>query len=376
MGICNVYRRFVKDFAKRAKPLNALTGAEFPPDLPTPTDAAVAAIEVLRNALLCAPILASPKSNRKLVVDVDARADQAGGTLLQEEPGELLHPAWYWSRGLTAGEQSYSTMERACLGVVWPFLKLRHFLDRQRFLIRTDHQALRWIYSVTDSSGRLMRWRLRFSEYTFDMVYKPGASHHLPDFLLHASTVAPIEDIHDHVPCLALAETANGLKTGSNTGTDTPEPVDFDDVVEAKQADDCCVEMSNCLESGMAKAFFGNEHHALYRRTPYGSQLNLPKSLRECVLTLEHHATVAAHPVMNRMYYTMRKANYWPSMVTDIHTTITECTTCAQKPPRLTATHQTPDAVPRYGAHRGTFRRHHWAHTGLQDGQSLHLGYH
>jgi len=33
---------------------------------------------------------------------------------------------------------------------------------------------------------------------------------------------------------------------------------------------------------------------------------------------------------MNRMYYTMRKEFYWPSMVTDIHTTIIKCTTCAQ----------------------------------------------
>jgi len=47
------------------------------------------------------------------------------------------------------------------------------------------------------------------------------------------------------------------------------------------------------------------------------------------VLTLENHATVAAHPGMNRMYYTMRKAYYWPSMLTDIRST-TRCTTCAQ----------------------------------------------
>jgi len=35
-----------------------------------------------------------------------------------------------------------SKTERECLGVVWAVLKLRHFLDGQRFLIRTDHQAL------------------------------------------------------------------------------------------------------------------------------------------------------------------------------------------------------------------------------------------
>jgi len=323
LGMCNVYRGFVKDFAKRAKPLNALTRAEIPPDLPPPMDVAIAAFEDLRNALLCPPVLALPKANRKLVVDVDACADQVGCTLLQEEPGELLHPVGCWSRGLTAAEKNYSTTERECRGVVWAVLKLRHFLDGQRFLIRPDHQALSWIYSTTDSSGRLMRWRLRLSEYTFDMVYKPGASHHLPDFLSRASTVAPPEDIHDDIPCLALAETANGLRTGRYTGTDTPEPVAFDDVFEAQQTDDYSVEMSTCVERGTAKAFFRNEHHALYRRTPYGNQLVIPKSLRERVLTLEHHATVAAHPGMNRMYYAMRKAYNWPSVVTDIHTTIT-----------------------------------------------------
>jgi len=118
LSMRNVYRRFVKDFAKRAKPLNALTRAEIPPDQPPPTDMAMAAFEDLRNALLCPPVLVLPKANRKLVVDVDAFADQVGCTLLQEEPGELLHSVGYWSRGLTAAEQKYSTTEREGLGVV------------------------------------------------------------------------------------------------------------------------------------------------------------------------------------------------------------------------------------------------------------------
>ena len=145
LGMCNVYRLFVKDIAKRPKPLDALTKAEIPPDLPPPTDATIAAFEDLRNALLCPLVLALPKANRKLVVDVDACADQVGCILLQEELGEQLHPVGYWSRGLPAAEQNYSTTERECLGVVWAVLKLKHFLDGQRFLIRPDHQALSWI---------------------------------------------------------------------------------------------------------------------------------------------------------------------------------------------------------------------------------------
>ena len=43
LGMCSVYRLFVKDFAKRAKPLNSMTRSEVPPDLPKPTDAALTA---------------------------------------------------------------------------------------------------------------------------------------------------------------------------------------------------------------------------------------------------------------------------------------------------------------------------------------------
>jgi len=169
LGMCIVYRRFVKAFAKRAKPLNAMTRAEVPLDLPNSTDAALAASEDLRQALLAQPILALPKAKGQMIVDVDACADQLGCTLLPEQPEGTRLLVGYWSRGLSPAEKSYSTTERECLGVVWSVLKLRHFLDGYRFLIRTDNQALSGILSTTDSSGRLMRWRLRLSEYTFDM---------------------------------------------------------------------------------------------------------------------------------------------------------------------------------------------------------------
>jgi len=142
LGMCNVYRRFVKDFAKRAKPLNAMTRAEVPPDLPNPTDAALAAFDDLRQALLAPPVLALPKAKGQMIVDVDDCADQLGCTLLQEQPDGTRLPVGYWSRGLSPAEKKYSTTERECLGVVWSVLKLRKFLDGHRFQIRTDNKAL------------------------------------------------------------------------------------------------------------------------------------------------------------------------------------------------------------------------------------------
>jgi len=185
-----------------------MTRAEIPPDLPKPTDAALAAFEDLRQALFAPPILALPKAKSQKFVGVDACADQFGCALLQEQPDCTRLSVGYWSRGLSPAEKKYSTTERECLGVVWSALKLTHFLEGHRFLKRTDHQALSWIYSTTDSSGRLVRWRLLLSEYTFGMQYKPGSSHHNPDFLSRTDNDAAVEAMNDDIPCLALAETA------------------------------------------------------------------------------------------------------------------------------------------------------------------------
>ena len=175
-----------------------------------------------------------------------------------------------------------------------------------------------------------MRWHLRLSEYTFDMQYKPGASYHAPDFLFRTDNDAAIEDINDDIPCLALAETANGLLTGRYTGTDMPALVEYDDIVKDQQTDAFCVQLAKRVAHQTEKAFFKNESHGLYRGAPYGDELVILESLRELILTLEDHATVSALPGMNRLYYAMRRRYYWPSMVTDIYNTITKCTTCAQ----------------------------------------------
>jgi len=73
------------------------------------------------------------------------------------------------------------------------------------------------------------------------MQYKPGASHHAPDFLSRTDNDTAIEDINDVFPGISLAETANGLLTGRYTGTEMPAPVNYGDMVEAQQTEDFCL---------------------------------------------------------------------------------------------------------------------------------------
>ena len=90
--------------------------------------------------------------------------------------------------------------------------------------------------------------------------------------------------------------------------------MELDVAVEAQQTDDNCVEMPTRVKRGTAEAFFHNEHHAVFGRTPCGNQLVLPKSFGERVLTLGHHATGVVHPGMN-CWNVMLNAAVSPSAV-------------------------------------------------------------
>ena len=77
----------------------------------------------------------------------------------------------YASRTLNKAKQSYSTTEKELLSNVWAIKHFRPYLLGRRFKIFTDHRPLTWLFSVKDQGSRLMRWRLKLSEYDYEVIY-------------------------------------------------------------------------------------------------------------------------------------------------------------------------------------------------------------
>jgi RNase H-like domain found in reverse transcriptase len=128
LGLCNVYRRFVKGFAKIAAPLNILLRKGETPQLSPLSPEQVFAFDTLRASLLQPPILALPSIEGTFTLDTDASDHQLGCCLLQKQPDGTQNPIGYWSRGLTSAENNYSTTEKECLAIVWAILHLRPYL--------------------------------------------------------------------------------------------------------------------------------------------------------------------------------------------------------------------------------------------------------
>jgi len=148
VGICHVFRQFVPNFARMAAPLTDLMKSTAPVLVPSATPLQQQAFDRLKEALTTPPILELPRRRQKNVLDVDACGTQVGAALLQEHDDGKLQPVAFISRLLATNELPYRVLEKECLAVVWASLKLRPYLEGDRFLVRTDHDCLWWILNI------------------------------------------------------------------------------------------------------------------------------------------------------------------------------------------------------------------------------------
>ena len=81
---------------------------------------------------------------------------------------------YYASKTLSYAEQNYSTIERELLAIVFAVEKFRYNLMGNKFTIETDHNPLTYLNNLTLASSRLTRWRLKLSNYDFEIKYKKG----------------------------------------------------------------------------------------------------------------------------------------------------------------------------------------------------------
>ncbi|CDF39905.1 unnamed protein product [Chondrus crispus] len=349
--MCNVYRRFVKGFAKIAAPLNRKTGKNQPFEFEVLTDEEYEAFVELKKRLVSPPILALPRYGKKYTLDTDACAYQVGCALLQEQPDGDRLPIGYWSRALTDAERNYTTTEKECLAVVWSILTLRPYLYGNTFDLRTDHEALRWVLNLANSSGPLERWRLRLAEYDYDVQYRPGIKHQLADGVsrLGVDGATP-EPVDDEVPCFAVQwqEEEHNPRQGTvhwETPVDPgrvehafaviPEerdvsPVTVEEFLREQAEDPFCRAAAETVGNPDSR-YDVDRYGFVVRKSPLDGTLQrvVPKRLRAKILYLAHHPRLAGHPGGTRMYYTLRREYYWPHMANDAFSTVRNCASCA-----------------------------------------------
>ena len=123
--------------------------------------------------------------------DTDACDYGIGCTVSQTHTDWKTKPLGYWSRTVNASERKYSASEREFIAVVWALKTLRPYLMYETFVVHSDHHALHWLFTISEPSARLKRWRLILSEFDYTIAYKKGKDNHHADAMLRILTGSP-----------------------------------------------------------------------------------------------------------------------------------------------------------------------------------------
>ena len=329
LGHAGFYRRFIKDFAKIAKPLYKLLekDAQFIWE-----EECQKSFEELKSHLTTAPIVRAPNWQLPFEVMCDASDLAIGAVLGQREDGKP-HVVYYASKTLNEAQRNYTTTEKELLAVVYALDKFRAYLVGADIVIFTDHSALKYLLTKQNTKARLIRWVLLLQEFNLQIKDKKGVENVVADHLsrltlAHDTHSAPINDEFPEESLMQLekapwyAHIANFLTTGEI-------PVEW---------------------KGQDKKYFFAKIHSYYWEEPFLFKYCADQIIRKCVpeeeqqgiLTHCHESACGGHFASQKTTMKVLQSGfYWPSLFKEAYQMCRVCDRC-QRLGKLSRRHMMP----------------------------------
>jgi Reverse transcriptase (RNA-dependent DNA polymerase)/RNase H-like domain found in reverse transcriptase len=199
LGLFNYYRRYVPNYSTIAAPLVRLTRKETDFEW---TEECKRSFETLKKELSEGRVLAHPDSSLPYVMYTDASGTAISAVLSQFHPlapdvdkksaGRVVkataanHPMFpegtllqevvisYYSKLNSVQDAKMAPVELECQAVVMGLLYFRPYVWGHHITVVTDAAALRWLLTLQDGNGKLMRWALRIQEFDITVQHRPG----------------------------------------------------------------------------------------------------------------------------------------------------------------------------------------------------------
>ena len=132
LGLVGYYRKFIKGFAKIAKPLTMLTHQQVKFEW---ISVHHTAFLHLKEAIVQAPILCYPNPNKKYIVYTDVSNNACGAQLSQEYDGTEF-PIAFLSHTFTETQRKWSTTKQEAYGVYYAITKWNYYLQGTDIMLK------------------------------------------------------------------------------------------------------------------------------------------------------------------------------------------------------------------------------------------------
>jgi hypothetical protein len=295
LSLANFYRKFVKDFAEIAKPLNQLVvkGAKENVEW---SEECQFAFDTLKEKLITAPILRYPDFSKIFTIDCDASQFACGVVLTQLGDDGNEYVVGYASKKFSPSEVRYSATERELAGVVFGVRHFKHYLlGAPKFRIRTDHKCLEYLANMKTENSRLTKWSLEMEMYNYEIIHRPGRLHGNCDGM-------------SRLICAVDIITSTELQ-------------------QEQQKDEFCIENKD-------KDGFIVKEGLLCKRRDKEDIVVAPKSLVKLILTQLHIPQFAAHRGVKPLLKAVAEKFWWKGRREDVKKFVRGCIECEKRSKR------------------------------------------
>jgi len=310
LGATGFFRKHIPKYAAIAAPLTQLTRKDQSFRWGTLEQEA---FQSLKDKLASAPILQKPRFNDPFEVHTDASQLAIGACLMQRDAHGNPSAVAYFSRKLRGAETRYSATDAEALAVVEGVRAFDPYIYGRQFTVYTDHRPLVYVFTRKTKSARMSRWAYELSHYQFQITYKQGVQHKVPDMLSRSVGQIDLADVdptamrEEQLKDSLLLEIIEYLEERSLPKRKLPLALD---------------EFS--LQNGVLYHIRELPGHVVH-------QLVVPRSLRAAALKLAHDSAFASHPGVFRTYQKLRDLFYFPNMLRDVKSYVASCATCQRR---------------------------------------------
>jgi len=200
LGFGNYYKDFIANYSTITHPLHELTKKSRAWSW---QDTEQNAFDTLKEKFTSYPVLQSPDPDKQYIVDTDASAVAVGATV-QQEFTDGLHPITFFSKLLLPAEHNYDIYDHELLAIIYALKANRHLLlgARHKFIIRCDHNNLKYFKSPQKISARQACWHKFLQDYHFKLQHFPGKSNTIADLLSQRKDFEGGVNINENVTLL------------------------------------------------------------------------------------------------------------------------------------------------------------------------------
>lgn len=114
-------------------------------------------------------VLTIPDFSKPFELECDASREGIGAVLMQNK-----HPIAYESRKLKGAEKTYSIYDKEMLTIMHALTKFRQYLVGGKFVVKMNHNSLRYFLNQKDLSERQQKWVSKLQAFDFDIEYVKG----------------------------------------------------------------------------------------------------------------------------------------------------------------------------------------------------------